>query len=219
MPTEHVRQRERHKNDEPEHFHAEMHLCAQKKQPLDADRSRIQPEAATYQCCCSFFFKVVAPLTDEAFRVFAALTGNAEPQAGDNRLGLIGRACVCANDMWRDNQERKTSKKKKKNRGWQTYNIRVTLQQTIQSVCVCVFLYRLHTRHQNLHSSSNVRAFLVCPHNIKGGWRGGGVGGGVHDVYRSSHKDRRNALCVNVCACVCVCLCTDDSTSRSVRLF
>lgn len=39
-------------------------------------------------------FLVIAPLTDGAFIISAALTGNAQPQARDNRLGLIAHVCV-----------------------------------------------------------------------------------------------------------------------------
>lgn len=139
-------------------------------------------------------FSVIASLTDDAFITFSALTGNVEPQARDNGPGLIACVCVCANDMWRDNEKRKTSKKKKNvqhSRGWQTYNIRVTLQQTIQ-------FFGLSSQ---------------CQRRVRGRGRG------MHDVCLSSHKDGRKGMCMNVCACVCVCLCTDDSTSRSVRLF
>lgn len=70
---------------------------------------------------------------------------------------------------------------------------------------LCVFLYLLHTAHQNIHSTRKVKTFLLSEailaalHSIKGLLED-------KEVALRSMKDRNTRMCVRVCLCACACM-------------
>lgn len=110
MQMEHVRQKEKNIRMIGRNILTQRCISTHKNAVLDALIFKMQTKSriawATNTSVLLQLLSVIASVTNEAVIIFAAATGNAQPQTHDNRPGPIVH--VCTTGMWRDNQERKT---------------------------------------------------------------------------------------------------------------